>query len=169
MTARNVGRRVGAPAATSTAAPENQPTASARIESNDTGESTNPVTVNPAIRAHPARRHRRPSQGAAAVSTPTTAAMPAVEGKPWFVSGLRSTPTSTSTRPGSVSIRASSTVTSAAATSPAAATVASIRHRRPRSVHQRTPPRTTHSQDPCPDDDNIDDPGRHGVDPSQEV
>ena len=99
MTACNVGRRDGAPAATSTAAPENQPTSTARIESNATAESTNPVTANPAISADPARRHRRPNQGDAAVSTPVIAAMPGVEGTPRFVSGLRSTPTSTRTRP----------------------------------------------------------------------
>ena len=60
-------------------------------------------------------------------------------------------------------------LTSAAATSPAAATVASIRHCRPRSIHQRRPPRTTTPRIRVPTHHGVDDPGRQGVESAEEV
>ncbi len=53
----------------------------------------NAVTTRPTISTHPARRARRPSHGAAAVSIAATAAMPAVDTCPSVVSGPRSAPT----------------------------------------------------------------------------
>src|SRR5689334_22263807 len=71
-----VGRRDGAPNATTAAAPAVQPASNATIVSNEIGAVTIRTNVRMSTRHHAARRQRRDTHGAAAVTTAVTAARP---------------------------------------------------------------------------------------------
>src|SRR3954452_317498 len=81
--ATGLGRRDGAPKTTTAAAPDVQPASSATMVLNEMSAATNRTTVKAMTTAQPARRHRRDTHGAAAVTKPVTAASPnAVANRP---------------------------------------------------------------------------------------
>ncbi len=98
-------------------------------ESNDTGDASVLVTMRPTTSSHPSRRHLRLSHGAAAVRTAAVAATPAVVGNVDPLSAPSPPPTSTGVVPASTVTRWSRIRTRSPASTPAAATVTSIRHR----------------------------------------
>ncbi len=135
-----VGRRNGPPSATRTAAPENQPIRKLCRESKETGEARKRVTLTPTSRSQPSRRHRRSSQGAAAVRTALTTATPTADGNPGSESGPAASSNSMIVSPAS-GAKPSRIAVRATARRTASTTVTSSRHRPRRTVTTSPPPK----------------------------
>ncbi len=118
MIASSVGRRDGAPTATSAPAPAIQPTIAAWNESNESGEVMNLVNASPHTAIQPVRRQRRPSHGAAAVNAAAIIPMPTAVGELAAEKGPASTVTATTWAPSGarLSCARSGTTTAARAT-----------------------------------------------------
>ena len=169
MTACMLGRREGAPVATSTAAPASHPTATASIASNDAGESTKAVTIRPTISAHPTRRAERPSQGAAAVSAPGNRRDAGGRREPCSRQGTELDAEIDEHLPLIGLDRGLERRDERDRQQPAEGDRAEHPPPSPVERPREQTPEHDDGQDPCPDHDDVDQPRRNGVEPTEEI